>query len=353
MEQRTPAGTGSMIPHSRPCLGVEETAEVTAVLASGMLAAGEQVAAFEAELSQFVGAAGGVAVQSGTAALHLALRVLEVGPGDEVILPSWVCAAVLNAVHYVGACPVVVDVDPATGNLDPAAAARARTRQTRALLVPHLNGLPADLDRLAALEVPLIEDCAQAAGATYRGQRVGSYGAVAIFSFYATKVITTGQGGMLVSTNQDLLARARDLVEYDNRDDYQVRHNYRLTDLQAAIGRQQLQRLPGFVARRRALAERFRQEGCADWHGPRDGHLYYRYLLRVRDVEAAARWFREQGIDAKRPVYRPLHHYLSGVDCPAADAIHETILSVPLYPALSAMEVDHIVGTLARWAATC
>ena len=313
-----------------------------------MLAAGEQVAAFGR--SSVRGAAGGVAVSLAQPRC-LALRVWRPGPGDGEFSHRY-CAAVLNAVHYVGACPVVVDVDPATGNLDPAAAAAPDVKRARSSC-PHLNGLPADLDRLAALEVPLIEDCAQAAGATYRGQRVGSYGAVAIFSFYATKVITTGQGGMLVSTNQDLLARARDLVEYDNRDDYQVRHNYRLTDLQAAIGRQQLQRLPGFVARRRALAERFRQEGCADWHGPRDGHLYYRYLLRVRDVEAAARWFREQGIDAKRPVYRPLHHYLSGVDCPAADAIHETILSVPLYPALSAMEVDHIVGTLARWAATC
>jgi len=336
------------IPHSRPAVGAEEAEAAAAVVTSGMLAAGEETAAFERELAAAVGAAGAVAVSSGTAALHLALLVLGIGPGDEVIVPSWVCTAVLNAVRYVGAAPVVADVEPETGNIAASAAERARTRRTRAAIVPHVMGLPADLDALAALGVPLIEDCAQALGAEYRGRPVGGVGVLSIFSFYATKVIATGQGGMVASRDPDLVARARDLVEYDNRDDYRARYNYQLTDVQAAIGRRQLQRLPEFVLRRRALAERYRQAGPPDWHGRREGHIYYRYLLRVRDVDAAAAWFGARGIGARRPVYRPLHQYLGGPACPAADAIHASVLSVPLYPALQTPEVERVVAAISE-----
>src|SRR6266508_3599373 len=193
--------------------------------------------------------------RSAPAAPHveLALRALDVGPGHEVIIPTYVCDAVYHAVTRCGATPVLGDADPETLGVGIAEATRRRTARTRAVIVVHPFGLAVDLDDFQALGVALVEDCAQTLGATLDGRPVGARGGLAACSFYATKLLTTGEGGA-VTGRADLVARARDARDYDERTDLAPRFNYKMTDMQAALGQSQLARLDAFIARRRALA---------------------------------------------------------------------------------------------------
>ena len=343
-----------MIPHSRPWLTAADARAVARVVKSGALAQGAQVAAFEAEVGTILGLPAGVAVSSGTAALHLALLGLEIGPGDEVILPSYVCVAPLHAVEYLGATPRLADTIPATYNLDPADVRRRLTRRTRAIIVPHQFGLPADLDPLLELGVPVIEDCAQAIGARYGGRLVGGFGVVSIVSFYATKLLTTGEGGMLLSRDRRLLARIRDRREYDERRRPAVRYNYKLTDFQAALGRSQLRRLPAMLARRSAIADRYRRA----WGGlpvrlpAADGrrtHAYHRFVLSVPgSARTAARRLSQLGVTARPPVFQPIHVTLKLDGFPGATHAFRHALSVPLYPALTLREEAQVIRAVQR-----
>ncbi len=341
-----------MVPHSRPWITAADIRAVARVLRSGRLAQGLEVARFEAEVGGRLGLPPGVAVSSGTAALHLALVGLGVGPGDEVILPSYVCVAPLHAVEYVGAVPRLADVDPATYNLDPADVRRRLTRRTRAIIVPHQFGLPAELEGLLGLGVPVIEDCAQAVGARYRDRPVGTLGAVSILSFYATKLLTTGEGGMLLSRDRRLLDRVRDRRDYDERPRHAVRYNYKLTDFQAALGRSQWRRLPAMLARRAAIAGRYRR-AWADLPitlpAPAKGssHAYHRFVIGV-PTGAARLASRLAGlrVTARPPVYRPIHLTLGLEGFPGATQAYRHALSVPLYPALTSREEGTVIRAL-------
>lgn len=309
------------------------------------------MAEFEACVAGLVGAAGGVAVSSGTAALHLALVALGIGPGDEVILPSYLCAGPLHAIQHTGASPHLADCDPTTFNLDLTHVKRILTRKSKAILVPHLFGLPADLTELASLGVPIIEDCAQALGATYQGRPVGGIGTLSICSFYATKVITTGEGGMLLSRDARLLRQAQDLRDYDQRRTFRTRFNYKMTDLQAALGLSQLQRLPDFLAKRRALAERYSRglQGLP-LVGPvipaDRTHIFYRYVVRVTGgLRSVLTLLEQAGICARRPVFRPLHRYLRLAGFPGTDEAWRTALSLPIYPMLGD-DIDRVIAAV-------
>jgi dTDP-4-amino-4,6-dideoxygalactose transaminase len=336
--------------HSRPWVSEEEIAAVAAALRAGQLATGEQVRRFEAEVARAAGQREGVATSSGTAALHLALLALGVGRGDEVLLPSYVCTAVLNAVHHAGARPVLCDVEEETGNLDAADARRRLSGRAKAVIVVHLFGHPADLEGAQGLGLPVIEDCAQALGAGWRGRPVGSVGRISVFSFYATKVISTGEGGMACSSSRELVERMRALRDYDERDDYEVRYNYKMSDLQASLGLAQLGRLPANLARRAALAGRYdaalgdlgvrlpaRRKGC--------GPIFYRYVVQTDRLEEALCGFAARGVEAKRPVFRPLHHYLDGAAprLPVTDKVYARALSLPIYPGLSDEEAGRLL----------
>ncbi len=203
----------TMIPHSRPAIGLEEVRAVTEVLRSGQVAGGSAVAQFERGMAAYLALQGGVAVSSGTVALELALRALGVGSGDNIILPSYVCSAPWLAVQRVGAQARIVDIDPESYNLDPQKVRKARTSRTRAVIVPHMFGLPADLTGLQSLGIPMIEDCAQTLGAVEQGRAVGTVGLLTVCSFYATKLLCTGEGGMVLSKDADLLERVRALRE--------------------------------------------------------------------------------------------------------------------------------------------
>jgi dTDP-4-amino-4,6-dideoxygalactose transaminase len=267
-----------VIPIALPLLDGEEGEAARRTVLSGWLSQGPQVAAFEHEFAAFVGAAHASAVANCTTALHLALRAIGIGPGDEVVTASHSFIASANSIRYCGATPVFVDIDPSTYNMDPDRAAEAITERTRAILVVHQMGMPCDLAALTALadrhRIPLIEDAACAAGSQIRidGQWdwIGKpHGQIGCFSFHPRKVITTGEGGMLTSGNADLdhqfkLLRQHgmsvpDTVRHGSQqvifEDYlEVGFNYRMTDMQAAIGRKQLERLKDIVSRRRALA---------------------------------------------------------------------------------------------------
>lgn len=345
--------TRASIPHSRPSVGEADLPGLADVLRSGVIAQGPQVAAFEQAIAELVGVTGGVATSSGTAALHLALLALHMREGDEVLLPTYACSALLHAIRAVKAVPRLVDCDPHTFNMDPEAARKACSARVKALIVIHSFGLPAEMDSLQALGLPLIEDGAQALGATYGGRPVGSLGDVAVFSFYATKLMTTGEGGMVLSNDEAALARARDLRAYDEKEDDTPRFNYKLTDLQAALGLAQLQRLPGFLARRAAIASGYRQRLqdlplSLPFAPPDRERIYYRYVVSgPRPAEQYLDRLQASGVEARRPVFRPLHRYLGVDGFPGAEEAWAKAVSLPLYPALSDEEVERVV-TAAR-----
>jgi dTDP-4-amino-4,6-dideoxygalactose transaminase len=341
----------SPIPHSRPTLGPEEEAAVAAVLRSGQLAQGERVSAFEEALAAQAGVGGAAAVSSGTAALHLALLALGIGEGDEVIIPSFVCSALLHAVRVARAVPVPADIDGETLNITPREIQRRQTPRTKAVIVPHLFGLPADIRPIVALGVPVIEDCAQALGSRCEGAPVGGFGVLSVFSFYATKVICTGEGGMVAGNDARLLERIRDLRDYDEKEDDRLRYNCKLTDLQAALGLAQLRRLPELIARRREIAARYDTALRAlplflPPRPPRCEPNHYRYVVRTGGIAALLAAGREAGIAYRRPVFKPLHRYLGLTGYPETDAAFAQSLSLPIYPSLTEGELNTVIGHL-------
>ena len=266
----------SPIPVMKPWIGAEEAAAASEAINSGWIAQGPRVAAFEQAFAAAVGAEHAVAVSSCTTGLHLALAVHGLGPGDEVVVPSFSFIATANAVTYTGARPVFADVDPRTGNITASTIAAALTPQTRAVIAVHQAGVPLDLDDVQSLcrplGIPVIEDAACAIGSTYQGQRIGGGDALAVFSFHPRKLLTTGEGGMITTSDGELATRMRRLREHGMSVSAAERHaqgsvapeqyleigfNYRMTDMQAAVGLVQLQKLAPMIARRRELAQRY------------------------------------------------------------------------------------------------
>lgn len=360
--------TAGTIPLVKGTIERDDLAAVTRTVRRGGLSEGETTRQFERAFSRFLGMTGGVATSSGTAALHLALAALGIGPGDEVILPSYTCTALLHATLYVGATPRLVDnrldVRGADFNLAPEAVAEAIGPRTKAIIAPHMFGTPADLDRLLALGVPVIEDPTQAVGARYRGRPLGSFGTLAVFSFHASKMLSTGEGGMVLTRNPELLNRLRDLNDYEGnlvamrmvRDErtiqrhYRLRYNYRMPDVAAALGLNQLRKLPAFIASRRAIA-RIYNKAFSDCQaelpnlGRRHERLFFRYLIQTkRDVPRLLASLRRAGIEGGRGVYPALHQYL-GLPKAAfanAEAATASLLSIPLYPSLRPSHIARI-----------
>ena len=340
----------SIVPHSRPNVGEEEAIAAQCVIASGRLAQGEEVAAFEADVAQYFGRKFGVAVSSGTAALHLALLSLETPANGLVAMPSYVCTALLHAVRAAGLSPLVADIEVQSRNLDVADLGQRVGGDFGALILPHMFGQSADVEAAAALGRPVIEDCALSIGATRDGYKVGASGELAACSFYATKMMTSGgEGGMLLMDEPELADRARQLREYDGLAADRLRFNYKMTDVAAAVGRVQLRRLDSFIARRRELAARYDEAfrllpvtlPMAD-----AGGVYHRYLLRLdQPVADLVDRFDALGVSVRKPVPQPLHRQLNGdtVGCPVTDRACERDLSIPLFPALDEVEVDRVI----------
>ena len=276
-----------VIPHSRPTVDESDLLSVSEVIRSGRIVQGEVVEKFEKKMAKFIGVHGAVATNTGTSALHLSLLSIGIKKGDYVAIPSFVCTALLNAVKYVGAQPILVDINPETYNMDISNLKKRVKRSTKAIILPHLFGLPADIDEILSLGIPVIEDCAQAIGAVYKGKKAGSYGRLSCFSFYATKVLSTGEGGMVVSDSKNLLKKIRDFRDYDNKRNYSVRYNYKMMDIQAAMGIAQLKKLHSFLLKRVNIAKRYSsvlQEFCnvPSIRYKDRKHIFFRFPIQIQ-----------------------------------------------------------------------
>lgn len=323
----------SEVAHSRPWITDDDKAAVTRELSGGMIAQGETAARFETGMARWLGRAGGVATASGGAALVLALRALGCGPGHEVVLPTYVCRAVLDAVVGVGALPVLCDAGP-DWVVRPEEISPHLTSRTRAVIAPHLYGIFADVAAIRALGVPVIEDAAQALGdaAAHRVQ-----GDLLVLSFHPTKCLTTGEGGMTLARDPALLARARAARDESGA---------RLSDLAAALGLSQLARYPEFLRRRLALA-RVWHDALRDlpgldlgWHGRRRSMFFRFPFHRAGGLERCQSEFQRRGIHVRRGVDLLLHRTLGLADAafPNATEHFNTTVSLPLYPALTDAE---------------
>jgi len=348
------------IKRSKPYIEEDDVLAVAEAVKSGMHGRGEVVERFEKKMSKLVGAKYARATTSGTTALHLALLSLGVGECDEVIMPSYVCHTVMGAVYHSRAKPVLADIDDEFAqkgcNVSARTIKKLINKKTKAIIVPHMFGIPAEIDEIIEFGVPLIEDCGGSLGTKYKGGMTGGIGKIGIFSFYATKTITTGQGGMIVTSSDEIFDKINDLTEYDQREYSGIAYNYELTNIQAALGISQLVKLEKFILRRKEIASRY-DEAFGKLNislFPRVEESYpYRYLLKFKDSkqrEFVEKRLKEEDIGVDRPVFRPLHRYL-GLDKEKfknSEEAHETILSIPVYPSLKDAEVKRIIDELKK-----
>ena len=349
-EPRKPVLKAGEIPHSRPWISVSDVESVRANLLTGMIAQGNGVRAFEEAVASAVGAAGGVASASGTTALVQALRALGIRSQQEVILPTYVCSSVLDAVRSVDATPVLCDVGP-SWTMTSQNVARELSSRTAAVILVDLFGIPAEREGMFDLGFPVIEDCCQSFGARCGDRAVGTFGAVGIFSFHAVKCLTSGEGGMAVSTDAELVHRMRTFRDGEWRNhSREFRSAGPMTDMQAALGLSQLRRYEEFLNRRRALTDYYvmtlGEFAVLPFEGPAPTIPLYRFPLRTSgDFELTQAAFRERGVTVRRGVDSLLHREMglsSDRFVNAEKRFRETI-SIPFYPSLSDSEAERVV----------
>ncbi|MBI4294795.1 MAG: DegT/DnrJ/EryC1/StrS family aminotransferase [Chloroflexi bacterium] len=353
------------MPFVRPLLGNEEAEAVAQVVRSGWLSQGERVAEFEQKFAQYAGASEAVAVASGTAALHMAMIVAGVGPGDEVIVPSFTFAATANAVLFQGAIPVFADIDASTFNISVEDVSRRITPRTRAIVPVHYAGQMADVAGIVGIArkhgLVVIEDAAEAHGATYNDRHAGLFGDMAIFSFTPIKSMTTGEGGIIITDNREYVDRLKILRNHGMDAPYHhiaLGYNYRMTEMQAALGLVQLGRLDGVLHRKKEIAEyynsRLNSEGILlpAIAPTTTRHAYMLYTVRVpatrRDAVVAK--LTEKGVEAKstyfppvhlQPYYRQRFGFKEGT-LPITEEVAKQVISLPVSATLSDDEVEYV-----------
>lgn len=379
-------GRAEWLPYHLPSIGEEEIAEVVDTLRSGWITTGAKTQRFEQDFARRLGVPTALALASGTAALHLALRVSGVEAGDDVVVPTYTFTATAEVATYLGARPVLADVDPVTGNLTAATLERALTPRTRAVMAVHVAGQPCDMDPILAVAqargLSVIEDAAHALPARYRGRWAGTLGDAAAFSFYATKNITTGEGGMLLTRDPAAAERARVLALHGISRDawkrytaaghwyYEVLangHKYNLSDVLASLGIHQLRKLDRFHEIRRRYAARY-GAGLAELdaierphEAPGTQHAWHLYVVRLRPGvlaigrDAFIEELRAHNIGTSvhfiplhlHPYYRETLGYRAG-DFPAAEAAYAGAVSLPLYPGMTERDVDDVIEAVAN-----
>lgn len=369
--------TSKKIPFSRPCFSESDLEQMASrikeVLKSGWLTSGPLVNKFEEQFAEFVGAEYAIAVNSCTAALHSILLALGIGKGDEVIVPSNTFVATANVALYVGAKPVFADSDPETFNISPEDIERKISQKTKAIIVVHLGGNPCDMDKIRKIaeenDLYLIEDCAHAHGAKYRGQSTGTFGIAGAFSFYPTKVMTTGEGGIVVTNDQKLAERIKAIrnhgrAAFGPAEIIDLGFNYRMTELNAIIGLSQLAHINDFLETRRKIANRYNKAlSEIDWLVPQKVKeesisSYYAYIVKLEKDAPITRdelmlKLREKGIETSilyhpvhlQPYYRKLFGYSKGY-LPIAEMLGERTLALPIYSCMPVEEADYVIEAL-------
>lgn len=365
-----------MIPYGRQTIDEADIEAVVKVLKSDFLTTGPVIEEFERRVAEYTGAKYAVAIANGTAALHAACFAAGIGEGDEVITSPITFAASANCALYCGATPVFADIDPKTYNIDPQDIERKITERTKAIIPVHFTGQPCDMDEIHAIAkkhgLMVIEDGAHALGAEYKGAKIGGLSDMTEFSFHPVKHITTGEGGMILTNNEELYERlklfrthgiTRDVRFMEKNDgpwyyeQIDLGYNYRITDFQCALGISQMDKLPGFLARRREIARiydeafagksnieiPFQKEGCTN--------AYHLYVMRVKNGKRKEVFeqLRGAGIGVNVhyiPVYKHPYYQKHGYDnvcCPNAEAYYNECISIPMYPALTAEEQQYVI----------
>lgn len=352
-----------MIPISKPFIGEAEKKAVLEVLDSGMLVQGPRTAKFEESFAQVCGTRFAVATSSGTTALHIALLAHGVGPGDEVITTPFTFMASISSILYVGAKPVFVDIESDTFNINPSLIEAAITPRTKAIMPVHLYGYPCDMDAIMGIaarrNLVVIEDAAQAVGATYHGKPVGGFG-TGCFSLYATKNIMSAEGGMITTNDEEIARLAKMIRNHGMQRRYyhdMLGYNFRMTDINAAIGLVQLGRLAEFTARRKSNAACF-NERITSVVTPKVKagyeHVWHQYTIRVdggRDRDAAVKQLSDAGIGSgifyPVPAYRQtpvIERGFGGMTLPVTEQVVREVISLPVHPQLSEAEVELIIS---------
>jgi perosamine synthetase len=354
-----------LIQIAKPLIEIEEQEAILEVIASGQLVQGPKVREFEARFAELCGVQYAVATSSGTAALHIAMLAHQIGPSDEVITSPFSFIASANCALFVGARPVFVDIEPDFFTIDPAKVEGRITQNTRAIIPVHLYGQPCDMDAIVEIaqkhHVTIIEDACQAHGATYKGRSVGSFG-TACFSLYATKNITTIEGGMLVTNDPQIAERARLIRNHGSPRNYEhvmLGYNMRMTDLAAAVGLVQLKKLNKWNSNRQLNAA-YLTTNLSRINGvvtpkirDHSEHVFHQYTIRIADRDNAAQKLREKGVGCgiyyQTPIYKqPLYQELGYMDVlPNAEAACLEVLSLPVYPSLTKDDLDCIIQAVA------
>ena len=368
-----------MIPYGKQTIDQDDIQAVVDVLQSDFLTTGPKIAEFEQTVADYVGAKYAVAISNGTSALHAACFAAGIGPGDEVITTPLTFAASANCVLYCGGTPVFADVDPKTYNIDPEDIRRKITDRTKAIIAVHLAGQPCDMDAIHSIArehgLIVIEDGAHALGSVYKGKKVGSLSDMTTFSFHPVKPITTGEGGMIVTDNEEFYKKmvlfrshgiTRDASMMTRNDgpwfyqQFDLGYNYRITDIQCALGCSQMKKLDRFLARRKEIVARY-NEAFADCDNIITPYQlsdtesgWHLYIVQVKncDRRQVFETMREKGIGVNVhyiPVYmHPYYqeHGYENVHCANAEEIYSHIISLPLYPGLTSEQQDYVIDTL-------
>ncbi len=357
-----------MINIAKPIISDEEIEAVTEVLKSGILAQGSKVEQFQNEFAEYVEAKYGIATSSGTTALHTALVAAGVGKGDEVITTPFTFAATSNSILYSDAKPIYADINPKTFNLDPEKIEEKITDKTKAIMPVHLYGQPADMDPILEIaekhDLIVIEDAAQAHGSTYKNKKIGSIGDLGCFSFYPTKNMTTGEGGMVTTNDEELEEKSSMVRAHGESKRYEqslLGYNYRMTDIAASIGLVQLKHIDEFNTKRNENAE-YLSEGLEDVKGittpivdDNVTHVFHQYTIRVSKDRDKFRQFltdNQIGTGVHYPIvlYNQPYYQKLGItgDCPEAELAANQVISLPVHPSLTTEELDTVIETVKK-----
>jgi len=358
----------NVIPIAKPQIGEEEKKAVMEVLNSGIIASGPKVKELEKRFAEYIGTKHAIATSNGTTALHAALYCAGIQQGDEVITTPFTFIATANAILFCGAKPVFADIDPKTFNIDPASVRRKITKKTKAILPVHLYGQSAQIDEIMKIaqehNLAVIEDCAQAHGATCNGKKVGGFGDAGCFSFYPTKNMTASEGGM-ITTNDDALAeKIRIFINQGMKERYvhvMIGHNFRMTDIGAAIAIEQLKKLDGFNAKRQANAKRIDEllagSGVVTpYVAPECNHVYHQYTIQTEKREALMAHLHEKGVGYGIYYPKALHQYehlakYGNKRLKNAEKAALVSLSLPVHPALTEADVEAVAAAVKEFTA--